>query len=136
MNQPRHRRLSLTRHQLSLWALPAFGLLLIAGVWVATWLQLQATERALIGAETRTTESLAAEFEQYTRRGIKDVDLMALLVKHEFEQHHSIDLPRLIQEGLLVEGRNLVVLSIADAGGNIIARNQPFKAFSIADREY
>jgi diguanylate cyclase (GGDEF)-like protein/PAS domain S-box-containing protein len=97
---------------------------------------MQATERALIGAETRTTENLAAEFEQYTRRAIKDVDLMTLLVKHEFEQHHSIDLARLIREGLLVEGRDLVVLSIADAKGNIIARNQPFKPFSIADREY
>jgi len=29
-----------------------------------------------------------------------------------------------------------VVLSIADGEGNIIARNQPFKPFSIADREY
>ena len=108
----------------------------MAGVWAATWLELQTTERALIGAATHTTENLAEEFEQYTRRAIKDVDRMALLVKHEFEQHNSIDLARLIREGLLVEGRDRVVLSIADAEGNIIARNQPFKPFSIADREY
>jgi diguanylate cyclase (GGDEF)-like protein/PAS domain S-box-containing protein len=136
LKQPRHRRFSLTRHKHSLWALPAFGLLLVAGMWAATWLQLQTTERALIGAATHTTENLAEEFEQYTRRAIKDVDRMALLVKHEFEQHNSIDLARLIREGLLVEGRDRVVLSIADAEGNIIARNQPFKPFSIADREY
>jgi diguanylate cyclase (GGDEF)-like protein/PAS domain S-box-containing protein len=133
---PRHLRFSLTRHKHSLWALPAFGVLLVAGMWAAAWVQVQTTERALIGATTHTTENLAAEFEQYTQRAIKDVDRMALLVKYEFEQHDSIDLPRLIREGLLVEGSEQVVLSIADAEGNIIARNQPFKPFSIADREY
>ena len=105
-------------------------------MWAATWVQLHATERALVGAATHTTETIATEFEQYTQRTIKDVDRMALLVKHEFEQHDSIDLSQLIREGLLVEGRDRVVLSVADAEGNIIARNQPFKPFSIADREY
>lgn len=116
--------------------LPAFGLLLVAGMWAAAWVEMQSTQRAIIGATTHTTENLAAEFEQYTQRAIKDIDRMALLVKHEFEQHNSIDLPRLIGEGLLVEGGAHVVLSIADAEGNIIARNQPFSPFSIADREY
>jgi diguanylate cyclase (GGDEF)-like protein/PAS domain S-box-containing protein len=113
--------------------LPAFGLLLIAGVWAATWLYLQATERALINAASHTTESLALEFEQYTRRAIQDVDRMTRLVKYEFEQHNSSDLSILGRDGLLVEG---AVLSIADADGNIIARNQPYKPFSIGDREY
>jgi diguanylate cyclase (GGDEF)-like protein/PAS domain S-box-containing protein len=126
----------LTRHKHSLWALPAFGLLLIAGMWAAAWVQLQATEHALIGAATHATESLAEEFEQYTRRAINDIDLSTRLVKHEFEHHDSIDLAQLIREGLLVEGRDRVVLSIADAKGNIVARNQPFKPFSIADRQY
>lgn len=105
-------------------------------MWAAAWVQLRATERTLIGAATHTTETLAAEFEQYTHRAINDVDRMTLLVKHEFEQHNSIDLPGLIREGLLVEGRDRVVLSIADVEGNVIARNQPFKPFKIADREY
>ncbi len=136
MKQPHHLRLSLTRHKHSLWALPAFGLLLVAGMWAATWVQLESTERGLIGAATRTTETLATDFEQYTRRAINDVDRMTLVVKHEFEQHNSIDLPGLIREGLLVEGHDRLVLSIADAEGNVIARNQPFKPFTIADREY
>ena len=105
-------------------------------MWAATWVQLQATEHALIGAATHTTENLAAEFEQYTHRAINDVDQMTRLVKHEFERHNSIDLAGMIREGLIAEGRDRVVLSIADAEGNIIARNQPFKRFSIADREY
>jgi diguanylate cyclase (GGDEF)-like protein/PAS domain S-box-containing protein len=136
LKQPRHRRFSLTRHKNSLWALPAFGLLLVAGMWVATWMQFQATERALIGAATHNTENLATEFAQYTERAVKDLDRMTLLVKHESEHYGAIDLPRLIQEGLLERGGGHVVLSIADAQGNIIARNQPFTPFSIADREY
>jgi two-component system sensor histidine kinase BarA len=136
LDQPRHRRFSLTRHRHSLWALPAFGLLLVTGMWAATWVQLQATEDALVGATTHATESLAAEFEQHAQRTIKDVDRMALLVKHEFERYNSLDLPGLIRQGLLVEGGGHVVLSVADAEGNIIARNQSFRPFSIADREY
>src|SRR6185437_16280361 len=63
-------------------------------------------------------------------------DRMALLVKHEFEQSQSIDLAQLTREGLLVEGDGHVVLSVADAEGNIVARTQPFSPFRIADREY
>ena len=90
----------------------------------------------LIGAATHNTENLATEFAQYTERGIKDLDRMTRLARHEFEQHGSIDLSGLIGEGLIERGGGRVVLSIADAQGNIIARNQPFPPFSIADREY
>ncbi len=91
--QRRHRRFSLTRHKHSLWALPAFGLVLVAGLWAATLLQLQSTERALIGAKIRHTENEVASFERYTRQAIKDVDQTARLIKHEFEQHGTFDLP-------------------------------------------
>ena len=133
--QPRHRRFSLTRHKHSLWALPAFGLVLIAALWTATWLQLQSTERTLLGEKVRDTEKEVAAFERYTRQVIKNVDQTARLVKHEFEQQGSLDLPRLIREGL-VESGGLVVLNIADARGDIIARSQPSGTFNISDREY
>ena len=54
-------------------------------MWVVTWVQLQSTERALLGAATHNTENLAEEFAQYTERGIKDLDRMTRMVKHEFE---------------------------------------------------
>jgi len=133
--QPLHRRFSLTRDKHSLWALPAFGLLLIAAMWTATWLQLQSTERALIGAKIHDTEHEVAIFERYTQQAIKDLDQTARLVKHEFEQQGTLDLPRLIREGL-VKGSGLVVLNIVDAKGNVIARSQPSGPFNIADREF
>jgi diguanylate cyclase (GGDEF)-like protein/PAS domain S-box-containing protein len=135
LKPPRHRRFSLTWHKHSPWALPTFGLLLIAALWTSTWLQLQATERALIGAATHSTESLAASFERYTRRAIKDADRTLRLVKHEFELRGALDLPALIRIGQ-VDGSGLVVVTVADATGNVVARSQQAPPFNIADREY
>jgi diguanylate cyclase (GGDEF)-like protein/PAS domain S-box-containing protein len=135
LKHSRQHRFSLTRHKHSLWALPAFGLLLIAALWTATWLQLEATERALIGAATRDTEILAEEFEQYTRRAIKDADRTALLVKHDFEQHGAVDLAALIRVGL-IEATGNVTVNIFDAKGDVIARSQPAAPFNVADREF
>ena len=135
MSLRRHRRYSLTRHRQFLWALPAFGVLLVAALWTATWLYLASTERNLIGTVTRETESFVASFEQYTRRAIKDADRMAALVKDEFEQRQSTDLTRLVRAGL-IDGTGLMVVSVADANGNVIARSQPAARVNIADREY
>ena len=99
--QPRHRRFSLTRHKHSLWALPAFGLVLVAALWTATWLQLQSTEHTLIGQKVRDTEKEVASFERHMQQAIKNIDQTARLVKHEFEQHGTVDLPLLIREGLV-----------------------------------
>ena len=69
--------------------------MLVAAVWAATWVQLRATERVLIGAAVHDTESFVASFERYTQRTIKDADRIARLVKHEFEQRATLDLPSL-----------------------------------------
>lgn len=130
-----HRRLSLTRHRWSLWTLPAFGLLLIAAVWASTLLQLQATERSLLDGTTWLTERLAAEFEEYTRRAIKDADRTALVVKREFELQGKFDLTGLVRAGLLENDENVLVI-VADANGDVIASSRPTAQFNIADREY
>jgi diguanylate cyclase (GGDEF)-like protein/PAS domain S-box-containing protein len=115
--------------------MPAFGLLLIAALWTATWLQLQATERALIGSETHNVENIVASFERSTLRTIKDADRVTRLVKHEFEQYGKLDLASLVRMGLLEDG-GMVVVTVADAQGNVIARSQPSAPFNVVDREY
>ncbi len=131
----RRRRFSLTRGTQTLWALPGFGFLLIAAVWIATSLQLQSTQRALISSTTHDTESFVAAFERYTWRALKDADRIARLVKHEYEQHGTVDLPRLIATGL-IEDSGPVLVSIVDVRGNITASSQPLRAITVADREY
>jgi diguanylate cyclase (GGDEF)-like protein/PAS domain S-box-containing protein len=115
--------------------LPAFGVLLIAGVWAAMWLEMRATESALIVAVTHDTENLAAEYEQYTRRAVKDADQTTLIIKHEFEHHHSLDLSGLLRRGL-IESTETELISVADANGNIIVRSRAANPVNIADRDY
>ena len=135
MNPRRHRRFSLTRHRRSLWAIPAFGLLLVAAVWTATALQLQANERGLVARVTQDTEGFASAFEQYTRHAIDDADRLALLVKYEYEQHGARDLSPLIRAGV-VDGHSVVLVSIIDADGTLTASSQPLRPVHVGDRDY
>jgi diguanylate cyclase (GGDEF)-like protein/PAS domain S-box-containing protein len=96
-------------------------------------MQWRSTERALVGAAIRDTEIFATSYERYARRVIDDADRTARLVKFEFEQHGALDLSRLKENGL-VEGSGLVVVSIADADGNIVASTQSVGPINIADR--
>lgn len=129
-----HLRIPFLRHRHLPWALPAFGLLLVAAMWMGTWVQMESTERVLVEAATRDISGTAASFEHYTRRTIKDADRIALLVKHEFEQQGTQDLPRLIRAGL-IEAGGVLVVSVADARGDIIARSREDGPFNVADRE-
>jgi diguanylate cyclase len=135
LNTGRRRRFSLTRHKRSLWALPAFGLLLIVALWVATVLQLQATERGLVARIARDTDGFAASFEQYTRRTIEQADQMALLVKYEYEQHGELQLQPLIKAGV-VNGDGIVLVSIIGANGEVIASSRRLRLLNLSDRDY
>lgn len=135
MNATRIRRFSLTRHKWSLWALPAFGLLLIAAVWGSIVLQLKSTQRELLVTLVRDTESVAASFEEYTLRAIRSADRAARLVKHEFEQDGVVDLSHLVAAGLIDDGADVVV-SVTDTKGNVTARSMPTETFNVADRDF
>ena len=135
LNIQRRRRFSLTRHKRSLWALPAFGLLLIVALWVATTLQLEATERGLVTRIARDTDGFAASFEQYTRRTIEQADQMALLVKYEYEQHGELQLAQLIKAGI-VKGDGIVLVSIIGVNGEVIASSRRLRLLNLSDRDY
>ncbi len=70
--------------------MPAFGLLLIAALWIATGVHLQSTQRALLNTTKHDTKSFVAAFERYTWRALRDADRTARLVKHEYEQHGAV----------------------------------------------
>jgi diguanylate cyclase (GGDEF)-like protein/PAS domain S-box-containing protein len=119
----------------SLWALPAFGLLLIVAVWTATWLQLQSNERGLVARVAEETEAFATSFEQSTRHAIEDADRLALLVKYEYEAHGALDLSPLMQAGV-IDAQSVVLVSIIDADGKLIASSRPLLPIQVADRDY
>lgn len=135
MIPPRTRRFSLTRHSAWLWGLPAFGALLIAFAWAATWYQLVTVERVLRGGIARDLMSFAAAFEEHTRRTIQGADRVASVVKYEFEQHGAVDLPQLIRSGIIdADGSQLV--GIIDASGKLVASSVPLPPNNVSDREY
>jgi diguanylate cyclase (GGDEF)-like protein/PAS domain S-box-containing protein len=135
VNPQRHRRFSLTRNRRSIWAIPAFGLLLVAAIWTATVMQLLSNERGMIARITQDTHAFANAFEQYTRHAIDEADRLALLVKFEYERHGARDLSPLIRAGV-VDGQSIVLVSIIDAEGTLIASSQPLRPVQVADREY
>ncbi|MEP7061528.1 MAG: diguanylate cyclase [Betaproteobacteria bacterium] len=135
MNPRRHRRFSLTRHKQSLWAIPAFGLLLLAGMWTAAIKQLAADESGLLARITQDTHAYASAFEQYTRHAIDEADRLSLLVKFEYEHHGAGDLSPLIRAGV-IDGQSIVLVSIIDADGELIASSQPLRPVHVADRDY
>ncbi|MEO8847214.1 MAG: diguanylate cyclase [Casimicrobiaceae bacterium] len=131
----RQRRFSLTRHRLSLWALPAFGLLLIAGLWLTIHVQLQTIQRVRLAAITQETESLAASYEQFTRRALDDADRMARVIKYEYERNETLDLQGLIRAGV-IDDTTIGLISVFDANGALIAASEPMPAINISDRDY
>ncbi len=127
------RRFSLTRN--TLWVLPALGLLLIALVWLGTFMQLRAVERAHVATVARDTVDLVESYEQYTRNAIEAADRMALVVKYDYEQHGASDLQGLTRAGI-INGNSVGRVVIFDARGDLVASSQPMRRVNIDDRAY
>ena len=72
--------------------IPAFGLLLVAGLWSAVLYQLAREERSELATEMRATEALAALFEEHTLGSIRDADRTLLVIKYQIEHSGSVDL--------------------------------------------
>ncbi|MEO6929153.1 MAG: diguanylate cyclase [Casimicrobiaceae bacterium] len=131
----RQRRFSLTRHRWSLWALPAFGLLLIAGLWLTIHAQLQTIQRVRLAAVTQETESLAAAYAQFTQRALDEADHMARVIKYEYERNEALDLQGLIHAGV-IDHNSIGLITVFDANGALVASSEPLRAINIADRDY
>ena len=131
-----HRGFSLFRDKRMLLALPAFGLLMVAAIWWATILQLAASERAVLASALHETETFVTAYERFLRRTVKNADRTALLVKREFEGNGTVNLPELVQAGLVDAGR-FVRVNVFDSDGNTAGSSMPREtAINVADREY
>ncbi len=135
MNPSAHRRIPHPRRQRRLWALPAFGALLIVGIWIATWFQLHVAESILLATAARDAQTYVESFEQYTLRAIKEADSVARVVKHEFERHGADELRRLIDAGILT-GDGIKDVTVVDEQGDAVASSLKIGRIEVADREY
>lgn len=118
-----------------MWALPAFGALLIVGIWIATWVQVHIAESILLATAARDAETYVDSFEQYTLRAIKEADSVARLVKYEFERHGADELRRLIDAEVLT-GDGIKDVTVVDERGDVIASSVTSRRINLADRQY
>jgi diguanylate cyclase (GGDEF)-like protein/PAS domain S-box-containing protein len=120
----------------SLFFIPAFGLLLLAGLWLALAHRIETQRDATLAAAMRGTESFADAFSEYTLRSLRDIDRTAWLVKAQFERDGMVDLPYLIRHRLVpIDGP--VRVSVTNSTGNIIATTGEFGVtVNVADRDY
>lgn len=117
-------------------AIPVFGALLLAALWLALVGRLDAERDAAIAAAMRHTEASATAFAEHTRRELRDIDRTASLVKAQFEPDGIVNLSYLIRNRLVpLDGP--VRISLADRAGNIIATTGEQDAtVNVADRDY
>jgi hypothetical protein len=116
--------------------IPAFGLILIAALWVVRLHQVEVEQQRTLETAMRDTESTVAAFEQYALRAIRDADRTTLLVKYALERDGVVNLPGMIQKGL-IPADGLIQVSVTDASGNVIASSLDAKgARNMADHEH
>src|SRR5437867_7733037 len=130
----RHRLYSRVARTLLL--IPAFGVLLLTGLWLALASRLHAERAAEVTGAMHATESFAAALSEYALRGLRDIDRTAWLVKAQFERDGIVNLPYLIRNRLVpVDGP--VRVSVTDSTGNVVATTGDFgTTINVADRSY
>jgi PAS domain S-box-containing protein len=116
--------------------IPAFGLILIAALWTTRLHQVDVEQQRTLETAMRDSESVVAAFEQYALRAIRDADRTTLLIKYALERDGAVNLPVMIQKGLIPTD-GLIQVSVTDASGNVTASSLDARgARNMADREY
>src|SRR5450432_1444459 len=132
-----HHRRSTLRSRLirPVLLIPAFGLLLILALWVATLAQLSTDKKIVLDHALEDTQRVAVAFEQHTLRVIKEIDRSALKIKYDFEANGTANLEKIRANSLLLPDE-VDRVSIANSTGEIVANTRDSKPFSVADRPY
>ncbi|QGZ42469.1 PAS domain S-box-containing protein/diguanylate cyclase (GGDEF)-like protein [Pseudoduganella flava] len=117
-------------------SLPLFAVLLLAMIWAFTF-HFLANERAAAGQAARESVlELLDTYEAQVARNLNGIDQTLKLIKYAAERKGAGQaLPELAQEGLLPPGLVFVV-SIADAGGHVVASNPAAPSQSVERERY
>ena len=113
-----------------------FVVLLTAGIWGATLLQLrQARDGAIADAE-REVRGLARVFDEHAVRTIEAADQAVTYLRHRYNTvGATLDIVRDLRQGLN-PGNLYNLFTVVDAHGNMVLSSQPFKPTNLSDREH
>ncbi len=116
--------------------IPVFGVVLIAGLWLAIVSRLDWERETTLASALHATEGFAAAFAEYSIRELRDIDRTTRLVKAQFERSGDVELHHLKRSRLLpTEG--LIRVTITDSNGRIVDASGDFsEALNVADRDY
>ncbi|AKM29106.2 dGTP triphosphohydrolase [Pandoraea faecigallinarum] len=121
----------------SIVAILIFGLLILVLLWTAVLWRISIEYKAILRDTAASASTVSTALEQQTLRAIRQVDQITRFVKYEYERSRGdFDLRQTLAQGIVAE-RFMVLVSIADAKGNVIAATMPGgSGVSIADREH
>ena len=114
----------------------AFVVLLMAGIWGATALQLrQARDGAIADAE-REVRGLARVFDEHAVRTIEAADQAVTYLRHRYNTAGArLDIAQDLRQGLN-PGNLYNLFTIVDAHGDMVLSSQPFNPTNLSDREH
>ncbi|MBO14714.1 MAG: two-component sensor histidine kinase [Herbaspirillum sp.] len=117
-------------------ALGLFSLLLICGLWLGAFKELNASRENHLQDARRDAQSLSRLFLEHAYRTIEAADQAALYLRYRYaERGQSLDLATEISNGLVA--RNVYNLfTIVDAKGDVVLSSKPFTPLNLADREH
>ncbi|WP_198937266.1 sensor histidine kinase [Herbaspirillum camelliae] len=117
-------------------ALSLFSLLLICGLWLGAFKELQNSRDNYLDDARRDAQSLSRLFLEHAYRTIEAADQAALYLRYRYaERGNALDLATEIDNGLVA--RNVYNLfSIVDAQGDVVLSSKPFTPVNLADREH
>lgn len=117
-------------------ALSLFSLLLICGLWLGVYKELQTSRDNHLADARRDAQSLARLFLEHAYRTIEAADQAALYLRYRYaERGNSLDIAKEVQNGLVA--RNVYNLfTIVDSKGDVVLSSQPFAPVNLSDREH
>lgn len=116
-------------------ATAVFGVILIAGVWVATTNRAQDAISEAIASEFRKNQNLALALDVQTHQLIKGVDQLVLVIKGQYERRGPhLPLDQLMPPPVVAD-ESFTFIGVVDERGDVLESLHGFAAINIADRE-
>jgi hypothetical protein len=91
MHEALRRQRLVARGDRPLLLIPVFGIVLVAGLWLAIVNRLDSEREATLASAMRATEGFARAFAAYSIRELRDIDRTTQLVKAQFERNGVVD---------------------------------------------
>lgn len=114
----------------------AFGLLLIASVWIFAWAQIEFDYQAEIDNSRREYANITRAFEEHVRRTLQTIDDILLFIRSRADTPAGFLAAR-PSVNRYYDNEYLNLLSLIDADGNLVVSSQPTSGpVNVADRDF